>query len=102
MPSTGLIYDPRLLLHRDSTDPEHVEGPDRIRFAYDMLVESGLAKQCVLIPIQAGADLQDIVQVHGADHIKLMSKTAGTPLFVNHDSPGRQKQAAAGANKPEF
>ncbi len=78
---TGLVYDARMLTHRNIADEEHPECPERISFTYDMLRESGLVGRCVPLPIPERSPLEDLKLVHSIPHIRAMAKTRGTSFF---------------------
>lgn len=48
---TGLIYDERMLQHRNLWDPRYPENPERIRSPYKRCLDYGLVERCVRLEV---------------------------------------------------
>ena len=60
---TGLIYDSRMLKHRNEFNPNHPEVPERISVAWDNLETKGLKQQCKILESRE-ATKEEILLVH--------------------------------------
>ncbi|CAH8534921.1 unnamed protein product [Heterobilharzia americana] len=73
---TCLVYDSRMENHKHETDPTHPETPNRIRRAYEMLDELGLARRCKRIEARS-ASQSELLRVHTEEYINTIASTAG-------------------------
>ena len=49
---TGVIYDERMLHHRNGVSPNHPEVPERISRAWEGLVTRGIATRCTVLKVR--------------------------------------------------
>lgn len=77
--TTGLFYDPRLLLHTnlfETGSSGYCEVPARIEKAYGELRERGLVERCQKVTARA-ALIDDLRLVHTGEHVDEVIRTAG-------------------------
>lgn len=64
---TGVVYDAVMVEHRNETDINHPECPDRIVRIWDALISRGYVNRCVRIHSR-NATQEEITLVHSKDH----------------------------------
>ncbi|KAI8811483.1 hypothetical protein BJ742DRAFT_674874 [Cladochytrium replicatum] len=79
--NTGLVYDIRMLSHRNIQDPPdrpdlaHPERPARISAAFGYLFEKGIGQECVRIEIPATGATDDILKLaHTEEHVNFLKQ----------------------------
>lgn len=71
---TGYVYDPSLLLHKNEVS-DHPENPSRILKIHEQLIQTGLAKKLVHVPLRS-ATQTEMELVHEQDYLNWMSSTS--------------------------
>lgn len=76
-PATGLVYDTRMLAHRNIHDRgEHPENPERIKAIFNKMKEEGIVSRCLRIQIRE-ASAEDILRAHSLSyHSSLQESSA--------------------------
>ncbi|BHF63301.1 hypothetical protein SprV_0200629300 [Sparganum proliferum] len=70
-----LVYDSRMENHKCETDRHQPECPARIRRAYELLEEYGLARRCKRTEARV-ATRDELLRVHDADYVDLIEQTS--------------------------
>ena len=71
-PPTGLMYDERMLFHRDDKVEYHVENPERVSTIYEAFLEYGLVDRCEVQPARPATD-NEISTLHDRSLIDKLS-----------------------------
>jgi len=71
---TGLVYDPRCLLHQ--CNYAHVEAPARAGRSIELLKERGLYQRCVHVPARVASTEEIVGVAHTQAHVADIDKTA--------------------------
>ncbi|KAJ3046116.1 Histone deacetylase 6 [Rhizophlyctis rosea] len=116
--TTGLFYDPLMLKHVnlfETGKSNYPEVPERIKCAYEMLIDLGLENQCQRIKITGTTfSEKDLRLAHADQHVKKMESLADhfkglrrdelkrweeeyVDVYFSNDSPECAKVACAGA-----
>eukprot|EP00096_Caligus_rogercresseyi_P003403 TRINITY_DN1635_c0_g1_i1.p1 TRINITY_DN1635_c0_g1~~TRINITY_DN1635_c0_g1_i1.p1 ORF type:complete len:800 (-),score=218.63 TRINITY_DN1635_c0_g1_i1:1071-3314(-) len=72
--SVAYVFDKEMMKHSNLDDPSHPECPQRIQTALDMHAEFGILSHMEEIPTKRRISSEEILMVHGADHIKDLNK----------------------------
>lgn len=75
----GLVYDERMMAHKDPEDPDHVEQPSRISRIYEKLEKDGLAERCVRVPARK-ATKEELESVHEEKHVDFIDSLTGKDI----------------------
>ena len=81
---TGVVFDPRMCLHKSAKFPHHEECPERILDVYNALNACGLWDQFVHIPSRA-ATPEELALAHNKAHCKDMAKLSKASHRANRE-----------------
>ncbi|KDR24372.1 Histone deacetylase 6 [Zootermopsis nevadensis] len=74
-----LVYDERMMKHKNIADPGHPEKPERISAIFSRHEEYGLLKRCHLLKARSVSE-EELLLLHTKEHINLMQETASMKL----------------------
>uniref|UniRef100_A0A3Q3WE58 Protein deacetylase HDAC6 n=1 Tax=Mola mola TaxID=94237 RepID=A0A3Q3WE58_MOLML len=74
-PTTGLVYDERMMEHLNMWDRHHPEQPQRIFKIFSKHQQLGLVDRCQRIPARLATE-EELSMCHGLQHIQQMKATA--------------------------
>ncbi|PNF26149.1 hypothetical protein B7P43_G04459 [Cryptotermes secundus] len=70
-----LVYDERMMKHKNTADPSHPEKPERISAIFSKHEEYGLLKRCHMLKARSVSQ-EELLLLHTQEHINLMQETA--------------------------
>jgi hypothetical protein len=80
-PQTGLVYDVRMLSHKNIHERgEHPENPDRIKSIFASLKAAGLVSRCLRIQAREASD-EELLAVHTHEHHLRIKRTESKLSF---------------------
>lgn len=71
--TTGIVYDERMLLHKNDVSVDHPECPERIESIYDMLKRKGILDSCIIMTAREATE-EELLCVHTKKYIDKISK----------------------------
>ncbi|CAH8494399.1 unnamed protein product [Schistosoma turkestanicum] len=81
---TCLVYDSRMENHQNEEDPTYPENPERIKHAYAVLKQYGLARRCKHIEARY-ATRTELLRVHTEDYLNTIAATVNMNQTVLND-----------------
>lgn len=75
--STGLVFDERMLLHRDPED-DHPEQPLRLKHLMQRFSEAGLLERCTLVK-PGETPVEALGQTHSPNLLEFLEHIASRP-----------------------
>ncbi|TGZ68319.1 hypothetical protein CRM22_004299 [Opisthorchis felineus] len=76
---TGLVYDPRMTLHKHEWFSNEQESPARIQRAFKRCQEEGLVMRCTMVPARQISE-QALTSIHGRKYIQRIKQSRNFAL----------------------
>eukprot|EP01065_Artemidia_motanka_P051338 TRINITY_DN9036_c0_g4_i3.p1 TRINITY_DN9036_c0_g4~~TRINITY_DN9036_c0_g4_i3.p1 ORF type:complete len:548 (+),score=175.00 TRINITY_DN9036_c0_g4_i3:41-1645(+) len=81
---TGLVWDERMQLHRNVSDPHHIDSAMKTGVTVAQLQATGLLNACRHVPARRATD-EELLACHTQEHVDRLDATIRSPATMSTD-----------------